>query len=51
MKGVRVTIRIEDADREKIEAFIKKEYPKFRTQSQVIRAAIREFLKQNEALA
>jgi Arc/MetJ-type ribon-helix-helix transcriptional regulator len=47
MNGKRITIRIEESDNQKIEAFIKRKYPDFRNVSQVVRAALQEFLEEN----
>ncbi len=40
----RVTTRIEKNDQTKIEALIKQEYPKYRNVSEVVRAALNDFL-------
>jgi Arc/MetJ-type ribon-helix-helix transcriptional regulator len=48
MKGKRITIRIEDCDKEAIEKFVKENYPKIKTISEVIRLAIRKLLKKPE---
>jgi Arc/MetJ-type ribon-helix-helix transcriptional regulator len=45
MKGKRITIRIEDSDKEAIEKFVKENYPKIKTTSEAIRLAIRKLLK------
>jgi Arc/MetJ-type ribon-helix-helix transcriptional regulator len=39
-----VTIRLENDDRNKIEARIKQEYPKLRNVSELVRQALKEFL-------
>jgi Arc/MetJ-type ribon-helix-helix transcriptional regulator len=43
----RITIEISEVDKHKIEDVIKKEYPKLKTVSDVVRTALQEFLKQN----
>jgi Arc/MetJ-type ribon-helix-helix transcriptional regulator len=45
MKGKRITIRIEDSDKEAIEKFVKENYPKIKTTSEAIRLAIRKLLE------
>jgi len=47
MRGIRITIRIEDADKQKIDAYIKREYPKVKTVSEAVRVALRNFLQEN----
>jgi Arc/MetJ-type ribon-helix-helix transcriptional regulator len=44
MEKVRISVRIDGEDFQKIQAAIKKEFPALRTVSDVIRAALREFL-------
>lgn len=44
MQKVRITVRIDGEDLQKIQATIKKEYPVLRNVSDVIRAALKEFL-------
>lgn len=44
MKNLRITVRVEEPDRQKIEALI--QAGKFRTLSQVIRTALTKFLKE-----
>jgi hypothetical protein len=46
MKGMRITIRIEDADKQKIDAYIKREYPKVKTVSETVRAALSKFFQE-----
>lgn len=41
----RINFRIPERERELIEAVIKREYPKLRNVSEVVRAALGEFLK------
>jgi Arc/MetJ-type ribon-helix-helix transcriptional regulator len=41
----KITVRIPDGQREKIEWLIKREYPKMKTISDVVRIAITDFLK------
>jgi Arc/MetJ-type ribon-helix-helix transcriptional regulator len=49
-KNLRITIRVEDSDREQIEALIKA--GKFKSLSQVVREALKQFLeKQKEGEA
>jgi len=48
MRGKRITIRIEDSDKEAIDKFVKKNYPKVKTTSEAIRLAIRKLLKTPE---
>jgi len=42
----RITVEITEIDRQRIEATVKKEYPKLKNVSDVIRAALKEFLKE-----
>jgi metal-responsive CopG/Arc/MetJ family transcriptional regulator len=46
MKEIRICVRLDQEQQQKIEAFIKREYPKVKTVSQVIRAALHSFLKE-----
>jgi Arc/MetJ-type ribon-helix-helix transcriptional regulator len=48
MKGKRITIRIEDCDKEAIDNYVKTNYPKVKTTSEAIRLAIRKLLKKPE---
>ena len=41
---MRITFRIEESQKKKIEASIRREYPKFRSVSDVVRTALKEFL-------
>jgi Arc/MetJ-type ribon-helix-helix transcriptional regulator len=41
----KVTVRIPDGQREKIERVIKREYPKLKTISDVVRNALSQFLE------
>lgn len=41
----KVTVRVPDGQREKIERVIKREYPKMKTISDVVRTALSEFLE------
>jgi len=50
MKRFRITVEIKETDREKIESVVKKEYPKLKNISDVVRAAIREFLSKYEGV-
>lgn len=43
-KEIRITVRVEKTERDKIEALIKQKYPVLRNFSDVIRAALKEFL-------
>lgn len=45
MKRCRITVEINGNDKEKIEAAVKKDYPKLKNVSDVVRAALTEFLK------
>lgn len=48
----RLTISLEDGDKERIEQRLKRDYPKIKTVSGLVRAALDEFLgekKQNSA--
>lgn len=45
----RVTVRVPDGEREKIEGIIKREYPKLKTISDVVRAALVEFVSRRNA--
>jgi Arc/MetJ-type ribon-helix-helix transcriptional regulator len=45
MERCRITFEIEPEDRHRIEAVIKEEYPKLKNVSEVIRAALDQFLK------
>jgi len=47
MKEIRICVRIEEEQQQKIDALIKREYPKIKNVSQVIRQALQEFLKTN----
>jgi len=47
MKEIRICVRIEEEQQQKIDALIKREYPKIKNVSQVIRQALKEFLKTN----
>jgi Arc/MetJ-type ribon-helix-helix transcriptional regulator len=42
-----ITIRVPDGERAKIESLIKREYPKLKTISDVVRLAINNFLENN----
>ena len=42
-----ITIRVPDGEREKIERIIKREYPKLKTISDVVRLALTNFLATN----
>ncbi|MBS7616934.1 hypothetical protein KEJ45_07035 [Candidatus Bathyarchaeota archaeon] len=44
---IRISVRIEDEQLQQIQAKIKNEYPKMRTVSDVVRAALKEFLSRN----
>lgn len=43
----RITVRFDDDDLQKLDVFIGKEYPKYKTVSKVIRTALKEFLAKN----
>lgn len=45
MKRYRITVQLEDGDKQQIEEAIKKEYPKLKNTSDLIRTALKEFLK------
>jgi len=47
MKQTTICVRIEDADKQKIDAYIKREYPKIKTVSEAVRVALRNFLQEN----
>lgn len=42
-----ITIRLPDGERAKIETIIKREYPKMKTMSDVVRLALTDFLETN----
>jgi hypothetical protein len=42
-----ITIRVPDGEKAKIETFIKREYPKLKTISEVVRLALTDFLSAN----
>ena len=44
MEKPRITIQISNEDLTKIQTFIKNQYPKFKTVSEVIRTALKRFL-------
>lgn len=44
----RVTVRLEDGEKCKIEARIKQEYPKIKTVSGLVRVALKEFLTKSD---
>jgi len=50
MKRFRITVEIRETDREKIESVVKKEYPKLKSISDVVRAALKEFLSKYEGV-
>ena len=41
----RITVQINEGDRDKIEAVVKEKYPKLKNVSDVVRAALTEFLE------
>lgn len=43
-----ITIRLPDGERSKIETIIKREYPKMKTMSDVLRTALNDFLKKQQ---
>jgi len=45
MKTIFIGLRIPETLKERIEEFIKREYPRYKTYSDVIRAALNEFLE------
>jgi Arc/MetJ-type ribon-helix-helix transcriptional regulator len=45
MKRNRITVEIRPGDRERIETVVKKEYPKLKNVSDVVRTALQEYLK------
>jgi Arc/MetJ-type ribon-helix-helix transcriptional regulator len=42
--NLRITVRVDEAHKDKIEQRIKREYPKLRNVSDVVRAALEQFL-------
>ncbi|MGB9756295.1 MAG: ribbon-helix-helix domain-containing protein [Candidatus Bathyarchaeales archaeon] len=50
MQKVRISVRIDGEDFEKIQAAIKKAYPTLRSVSDVVRAALKEFLSKHEGV-
>ena len=42
-----ITIRVPDGERAKIERIIKREYPKLKTMSDVVRVAVTEFIEKH----
>jgi predicted NAD-dependent protein-ADP-ribosyltransferase YbiA (DUF1768 family) len=49
MKRCRITFQVGKSEKHKIEAVIKKAYPKFRTVSDLVKAALRGFLAKEAA--
>jgi Arc/MetJ-type ribon-helix-helix transcriptional regulator len=47
MKRFRITVEIAEIDRQRIEAAVKKEYPKLKNVSDVVRAALSKFFQEN----
>jgi len=47
MKRFRITVEIAETDRQRIEAAVKKEYPKLKNVSDVVRAALTKFFQEN----
>lgn len=45
MKRTRISVEITETDRQQIEATVKREYPKLRNVSDVVRQAVWEFLE------
>jgi Arc/MetJ-type ribon-helix-helix transcriptional regulator len=45
----RITIQVGPEQKEKIEAVIKREYPRMKTISHVVRAALQEFLEKENS--
>jgi Arc/MetJ-type ribon-helix-helix transcriptional regulator len=46
-RNLRISVRLDETDRDRIEQRIKKEYPKLRNISDIVRAALSQFLKEN----
>ena len=44
-RNPRISVRLDETDRDRIEQRIKKEYPKLKNVSDVVRAALNQFLK------
>jgi len=50
MNRIRISVEITEATRQQIEAAVKREYPRLKTVSDVVREALKEFLsKQGES--
>jgi len=47
MKRFRITVEITETDRKMIEATVRKEYPKLKNVSDVVRAALSNFFESN----
>jgi Arc/MetJ-type ribon-helix-helix transcriptional regulator len=47
MKRCRITVEIAETDRQRIEVAVKKEYPKLKNVSDVVRAALTKFFQEN----
>ena len=47
MERIRITVEISENDKQKIGEAIRQQYPKLKNISDVVRAALREFLKTN----
>jgi Arc/MetJ-type ribon-helix-helix transcriptional regulator len=45
----RITIQIDPTQKQEIESFVKNEYPRVKTISEVVRAALDEFLEKKQA--
>jgi Arc/MetJ-type ribon-helix-helix transcriptional regulator len=43
----RITVEIAETDRQRIEAAVKREYPKLKNVSDVVRAALTKFFQEN----
>jgi Arc/MetJ-type ribon-helix-helix transcriptional regulator len=47
MNRTRISVEITESDRQQIEATVKREYPKLKNISDVVRAALKEFLSKS----
>jgi len=50
MEKVRISVRIDEEDFQKIQTAIKKMYPTLRSISDVVRVALKEFLSKHEGV-
>jgi Arc/MetJ-type ribon-helix-helix transcriptional regulator len=49
MKRTRISVEITETDRQRIEATVKREYPKLKNVSDVVRTALKVFLEEEVA--